>query len=145
MKIKITSVITPYENGIAVADGRQMLTETAEGSLTFAENGGRLSYSQNTENGKVETVLTFPPSRESLTLARVGAIGSKIVLEKDKPHESVYEIPPYRFPMTATLLSLDNRLSLSGGRLRLSYQMLIGGEEQSVSLLISVTKEGCDA
>ena len=89
--------------------------------------------------------MTFPPSRESLTLARIGAIGSKIVLEKDKPHESVYEIPPYRFPMTATLLSLDNRLSLSGGRLRLSYQMLIGGEEQSVSLLISVTKEGCDA
>lgn len=142
MKIRITSVITPYENGVAVIEERQMLTEEAEGSLVLTENGGRLSYCQNTENGRVETVLSFPSSRESLTLTRVGAIGSHILLKKDEPHESVYEIPPYRFPMTATLTSLDNGLSFSGGRLRLSYKMLLGGEERSVSLLVTLMKEG---
>lgn len=145
MEIRITSVITPYENGVAVAEGRQMLSETAKGSLTFDEHGGRLSYFQDTENGRVETVIIFPPTRESLTLTRDGAIRSRLVLKKNTPHDSVYELPPYRFPLTATLLSLDNGLTSSGGRLRLSYKMLLGGEEQTASLLIAVTKEGCDA
>lgn len=144
MDIKITSVITPYENGVAVAEGRQMLSETAEGNLVFDENGGILTYSQEKDGGKTDTVLTFPLSRERLTLTRNGAIKSNIVLEAEKPHDSLYEIPPYRFPMTATLLSLDNRLSLEGGKLRLSYKMILGGEEQTVSLLITVKKEGCD-
>lgn len=144
MDIKITSVITPYENGVAATDGRQMLQETAKGSLVLDGNGGKLTYSQQTESGRVDTVLSFPPSRDRVTLTRLGAIKSEIVLKEGLSHSSVYEIPPYRFPLTATLLSLDNRLSLMGGRLRLSYKMLLGGEEQAVSLLIAVTKERCD-
>lgn len=141
MDIKITSVITPYENGVASAEGRQMFSETAKGRLVFDENGGSLTYSQEKDGDTVDTVLAFPLSRDRLTLTRKGAIKSHVVLEAETPHDSVYEIPPYRFPMTATLTSLDNGLSVEGGKLRLSYKMILGGEEQTVSLLVTVTKE----
>lgn len=141
LHIKITSVITPYENGAPSAKERQMLHSTAKGSISVGDDGGVLSYTEESDGAVSETVIRFPASRDGLTLERTGAIESKIELFYGREHHSTYSLPPYSFPLSVTLSSLENTLSAEGGRLRLSYKMTLGGEEQSVSLLLLAERE----
>lgn len=141
LRIKITSVITPYENDTPLTEDRQMLRSTAKGTLSLGDDGGVLRYTEENEGAVSETVIRFPVSRNALTLERSGAIESKIELSAGRVHHSTYKLPPYSFPLSVALSSLENTLSERGGRLRLSYKMTLGGEEQGVSLLLLAESE----
>jgi uncharacterized beta-barrel protein YwiB (DUF1934 family) len=58
-----------------------------------------------------------------------------------KAHESLYRIPGAGdFDLRVQTKRVENTLSKAGGRLRLSYEMFVGGQRQRIEL--TLTAEG---
>jgi uncharacterized beta-barrel protein YwiB (DUF1934 family) len=133
-KIKITSVISELDpSGLTV--GQEERTESeAVGFFHFFEDRILLTYSENSEGGRIESEIEILPS--TVTVRRKGALESELVFEEGVSRSSLYKIPPYVFDASVTAKKIRRNLSRDGGSLDLHYLMNIGGADKAARMKI---------
>lgn len=134
MKFIISSVIenlTPE----GLSDGEPERTAiTADGFYKINGDTYEISYTENTEGGKV--VSTIVASKEEVRVMRRGAVDSEMVFREGESHTSVYTVSPYSFDTTVSCRKIRFGLTKDGGRVDIFYGMNIGGAKKSVRMRI---------
>lgn len=136
--IKVRSVIDNLTPS-GLPDGDPEITEAvASGFIHYTEDKLMLTYTENTDTGKVFSEITVESGKVSVT--RHGAIESCMVFFEDgTPHDSLYEIPPYKFDVRVRARKIRCSLTKNGGALDIFYDMRIGGADKSVRMRLNVT------
>ena len=133
--VTVKSVIQNLDGGIPY--GEDEVTEAIVfGFMKPTENGFFLTYSEEADGGR--TVSDVVTEGERVTVRRRGAVESEMVFAVGESHDSLYEIPPYRFDMKVTATKIRNTLALGSGGLDLFYKMELGGAEKKVRLRLFV-------
>ena len=132
IKINMLSVIST-DGGLSGDTERS--ESDHEGSLAVSDEGRvRLSYSERTEGGEVETEIHVLPGR--VVVKRRGAIVSDMVFAEGKRNTSIYSIPPHSFDMTVECRHLKVKTDGISGKVDMLYKMDIGGEARSARMRI---------
>ncbi len=140
VSVRIHSTITDLApDDREETDGKRDYTAVSHG--IFSQNDGEclLSYSEDGENGKTHTRIRLPDDGGFVRIERTGAVNNRMTLIPGKEDMSVYEIPPFRFSLTAVPEHIENGITRSGGILRLSYRICLGGQKSHVALALTVT------
>ena len=133
-KIKISSAISELDaSGLTVGD-EEKTDSDAVGFYHFFEDRILITYSEDTEGGRVDSEIEIEDS--AVTVKRNGALVSELVFEEGKSHSSLYKIPPYTFDALVTAKKIRRNLSREGGTLDLHYVMNIGGAEKAARMKI---------
>ena len=133
-KFKISSVI---ENLLpsGLVDGEPERTDISpEGFLKISEGGYEITYTEQTEGGKVISDITV--SENTVRVKRVGAVSSDMLFDVGRTHASVYTVSPYSFDVEVTAKKIRNNLTRDTGRLDIHYSMKIGGADKAVRMKI---------
>ena len=112
----------------------ELISENASGYMKYTAEEGvvHLAYKTATESGAVETRIEI--YGRDVRLIRTGAIESNFLLSEGTEHFSVYKIPPFEFDLSVVARQIDNRLTIFGGTLTLSYEMCIGGAKKTCNM-----------
>ena len=133
-KFRISSVIENLDsNGLALSDTEK--TEiVAAGFLKI--NGGALeiSYTEQTEGGKVVSDIIISDS--VVDVKRRGAVESDMHFEEGVCHKSLYSVVPYSFDSEVITRKIRNNMTRDGGKIDIFYNMKIGGAEKSIKMRI---------
>ena len=133
-KLKISSVIENMTPS-GLVDGEAERTEiTPDGFLKIGEDVTVITYTENTEGGRVATDITL--TETSVTVTRRGAVVSDMVFSEGETHKSLYQVPPYSFDTEIYTKKIRNNMTRDGGRVDIFYTMKIGGAEKSVRMKI---------
>lgn len=133
-KFKISSVIENMTPS-GLVDGEAERTEiTPDGFLKIGEDVTVITYTENTEGGRVATDITL--TETSVTVTRRGAVVSDMVFSEGDTHKSLYQVPPYSFDTEIYTKKIRNNMTRDGGRVDIFYTMKIGGAEKSVRMKI---------
>lgn len=136
-KLSICSYIENLDT-FGLAEGEaESSTENVVSSFLARENEYRMSYSQDTEGGKLFTDIRIAENGE-ITVARRGAIESVLLFGDSEEFNTVYTIPPYKFDMQVKTLRLKTDLSTSGGTVDILYLMTVGGASKKCRMKISI-------
>ena len=135
--VTMRSRVELYENGIPT--GEEMASGILRSEGELFPDSGRLCYTERGEGGDTAVTLSFPEKRDTLTVERSGASVARFTLTHGRPFPFTYAVPPFSFPAEATLLSLDNRITARGGTLAAVYRMMLGGQEERISLHLLIT------
>ena len=131
-EIVITSII---EN---VGDKDIERSETkCIGYYNYAGDSLEITYAERTDGGEVTSIITRRGNE--ITVARHGAIESRMRFVTGETHESVYSIPPYAFDASVYTKRIRDSLDADGGELVLLYNMKIGGAEKAVRMKIWIS------
>ena len=115
----------------------ELMSENATGYMKYTEGGiEHLAYKTDTEGARVETRIEIYGS--DVRLIRTGAIESNFLLSEGTEHRSIYKIPPFEFDLSVVAVRVDNRLTIFGGTLDLSYKMCVGGAKKICDMQITV-------
>lgn len=118
-----------------LVDGEAERTEiTPDGFLKIGEDVTVITYTENTEGGRVATDITL--TETSVTVTRRGAVVSDMVFSEGDTHKSLYQVPPYSFDTEIYTKKIRNNMTRDGGRVDIFYTMKIGGAEKSVRMKI---------
>ncbi len=118
-----------------LVDGEAERTEiTPDGFLKIGEDVTVITYTENTEGGRVATDITL--TETSVTVTRRGAVVSDMVFSEGETHKSLYQVPPYSFDTEIYTKKIRNNMTRDGGRVDIFYTMKIGGAEKSVRMKI---------
>ena len=133
-KIKIASSISELDSsGLTVGEEERTESE-AVGFFHFFEDRILLTYSENSEGGRIESEIEIDPN--TVTVKRSGALISELIFEEGRTHSSLYKIPPYSFDALVTTKKIRRNLSREGGSLDLHYLMNIGGADKAARMKI---------
>ena len=136
-KLSISSYIENLDT-FGLAEGEaESSTESVVSSFLAQENEYRMSYSQDTEGGKLFTDIKVSENGE-VTVARRGAIESVLLFQDSKEFNTVYTVPPYKFDMQVKTLRLKTDLSTSGGAVEILYLMTVGGASKKCRMQIGI-------
>lgn len=105
-------------------DTIELLTE---GELEPFEDGWRISYEETELTGLTGTTTTFEVHPEIVILERKGALQSKMVFEKGKRYDSLYQVDVGAFMIGVTARRIRWKLSDRGGYLDVFYQIDVEG------------------
>jgi uncharacterized beta-barrel protein YwiB (DUF1934 family) len=108
----------------------------------YEERGStcRLLWQREEEGVVTKTVLSFDTQeKETVCMRQSGGCEYEMVFAVGKEHESLYRIPGAGdFDLRVQTKRVENTLSKAGGRLRLSYEMFVGGQRQRIELTLTV-------
>lgn len=136
IKLNIHSDIDNLDTAGLPEGDREVSDESYTASLLIQGAEYRMSFSADTEGGKLSTDIRVAEGGE-VTVLRRGAIDSVMVFGDGKIFDTVYTIPPYKFDMQIRTLRLRNTLSEHGGTLEILYLMTVGGASKRCRMLIS--------
>ena len=111
-----------YEN--QEPDMVELTTEaelTAEGGVLY------LRYNETELTGLRGTVTTFEVHPHYVILRRTGQLTSELKFMVGKTHQSLYDMGHGALLVTVRTIEIDDRLTLNGGTLRVSYLISIEG------------------
>ena len=114
---------------------REKSDESYTASLLLQGGEYRISYSAETEGGRLTTDITVTENGE-VTVARRGAIQSLLVFREGGEFDTVYTVPPYKFDMHVKTQRLRIALSDKGGSLDILYLMTVGGASKRCRMRI---------
>ena len=102
------------------------------GVLESTEEGWFLTYEETDLTGLEGVTTTFRVEPGTITLSRKGPLDSKMVFQKDVPHESLYQMPfgALMLAVKATRVVFD--IVSDGGFIDLSYNINIENSEAGV-------------
>ncbi len=133
-KLKISSVIEDMTPS-GLADGEAEHTEiTTDAFLKISDGATVISYTENTEDGRVVSDITL--TEASVTVTRRGAVESEMVFSEGGSYKSLYQVPPLSFDMEIYTKKIRNNMTRDGGRVDIFYTMKIGGAERYVRMKI---------
>ena len=133
-KFIIKSVIENLSPSGAAEGEPEGTSIVCDGFLKISGNEINISYTENSEGGKIVSDITV--SDGVVRVKRVGAVESDIIFSPDKPHKSLYRVPPFSFDTTVVTKKIRNSLTKDGGRLDIYYDMEIGGAAKYVKMRI---------
>ncbi|MBQ8350804.1 MAG: DUF1934 domain-containing protein [Clostridia bacterium] len=126
------------------ADGQGEKSEyTYHGHYEERGDVCRLLWQREEEGVVTKTTLSFHlQAKETVCMRQSGGCEYEMVFAVGKEHEGIYRIPGAGdFDLRVKTERLENTLSAVGGRLRLDYEMLVGGMRQRIILtLVAETK-----
>lgn len=108
-------------------DTIELLTE---GELSPTEDGWRISYQETELTGLVGTTTTFDVHPDLVILERNGALQSRMVFEKDKRYDSLYQVDVGAFMIGVTARRIRWNITEKGGYLDVFYKIDIEGSAQ---------------
>lgn len=133
-KFKISSVIENLTPS-GLVDGEAECTEiTPEGFLKITDDEFVITYSENTDSGRVVSDITL--TEKTVTVTRRGGVVSDMVFSEGESHKSLYQVPPYSFDAEIFTKKIRNNMTRDGGRVDIFYTMKIGGADKSVRMKI---------
>ncbi|MDR3086058.1 MAG: DUF1934 domain-containing protein [Christensenellaceae bacterium] len=103
------------------------------GRLQIDEELVRLSYEEAGEDGLFLTAIEIADGM--VNLCREGPFSSNLALRKGCQSKSVFETPLGRFEIEAFSTFLSYELGENEGKLRLSYQLTMQGEQMGLNHL----------
>ena len=135
LEYTVHSVIENLDDaGLPEGDPEISIT-TAKGFFKTADERSLISYSENTDGGRVLTDISI--TEDSVILSKRGAVVFDVTFKEGETAKTVYSIPPYSFDAVITTKRIRADITKSGGEIRLLYSMNIGGQGKSVRLRIS--------
>lgn len=135
-RLTVRSVITRL-TASGAPDGEDEVTELQAPAMLKEEADG-LSFTYTEQSEDARTVCHVTVTDTAVTVCRRGASVCDMHFG-ETDDEGVYEVPPYRFPMTLHTLKLRPRLTADGGTLDIFYRMNLGGDERKVHLRMTLT------
>ena len=106
----------------------------------YEERGStcRLLWQREEEGVVTKTLLSFDAqARETVCMRQSGGCEYEMVFAVGKEHKSLYRIPGAGdFDMRVRTERVENTLAATGGRLRLAYEMFVGGMRQRMILTL---------
>lgn len=112
--------------GTQTVDGESDSIEViTNGECTIEENGGvTVVYPEfSEENPTVRTETTVSLRGDTLTIERNGTMSSRLILEKGKRHQCLYDTPMGQIMIGIFTDSITARVDENGGDIRASYQL----------------------
>lgn len=138
--VKTVTLLTPLsEDGTRDEENRESLRFLSAGTYTEKDGLIAISYTENEGDAAVSTAVTVYPDGH-VEILRTGGVRAAMRFVQNKREESVYEVPPFAFPLAVTLTHALHNLKKGEGSLRLSYQMTLGGAKSEVAFQLSVTR-----
>ena len=115
LQIKGTQTSGPAQDSI------ELITH---GTLRRSPDGFEIDYAESAENG-LEDMFTkiSVESQKRVTITRTGKYGSQLILEKGKRHLNHYDMGFGQFVMGVSTANIDNRLTMDGGELSVTYTL----------------------
>lgn len=115
---------------------------TASGTMKTTKKGYRIEFDE--EGGVITTVIDVTKSG-LVSVSRLGPLNSHMVFADGKSHTCICDtgLSPYPLQMRVRTKSLENSLSLDGGRLAIDYTVEIVGnlaERNKLSFSVSPDK-----
>lgn len=99
----------------------------------------RLLWQREEEGVSTQTVLSFDArTRTAVSMQQTGGCESQMHFAPGEEQASLYRVPGAgELAMTVRTERVENELSPEGGRLRLAYEMHLGGERRRVILTLT--------
>ena len=113
----------------------EITEEEADGTLSLTDGALVIKYEVKGEGGSVETEIILSASQ--LRVKRCGAVSSDFLFEEGSEHASLYSVGPYSFDTAIRTRKIRNRMTESGGRIDVFYDMRIGGADKYVKMKIT--------
>lgn len=106
-----------------------------------SEGGYTLSYAEEGEGGRVDTLITVNTGNGNfVTVSRHGALESELRFGDGLVYNTLYSAPPYSFDMQVRTVKIRNELTSDGGSLSIIYDMTVGGAKKHVRMKIGVER-----
>ena len=96
-----------------------------EGTMEFREGGWDISYEESELTGLAGVTTTFRVEPGRVVLERTGALQSRMVFEKDVPHDSLYQMAFGAMMITVCAQYLFYDIVPDGGVIDLLYSIAI--------------------
>lgn len=95
-----------------------------QGTIRQRGDGFEISYAESADSGLEDTFTNISvENQKCVTITRTGKYGSQLILEKGKRHLNHYDTGFGQFVMGVSTANIDNRLSMSGGELSVTYTL----------------------
>ena len=116
------NVIINIKSSQGLNGEREVMELKSEGTLERIDGGFVLSYFEDTviEGARIKTALTALESGK-ITLAREGAISSKLLIEEGVRNNCFYSVPEGNLSLGIFGKEVSVRLSDSGGSIKMVY------------------------
>ena len=134
-KITLKSIIDNLSDTGLPSDDREVAESTATGTLTASDRGAVLSFSEESEGGRINTKIEILGER--VRVCRHGAIESDLLFSEGMAHSSVYGAPPYSFDTNIFTRRIRGGITEEGGKIDIFYDMEIGGAKKSVKMTVA--------
>ncbi len=117
-------------------EGEDEISELCAAAILKQEpDGVSFTYTEQGEGGR--TVCHVHATASEVLVQRRGASVCDMRFGA-RDDEGIYEVPPYRFPMTIHTTKIRRALTLSGGVLDIFYRMTLGGDDRRVHLRMTL-------
>ena len=110
----------------------EVIELVTEGTMEFRDGGWDICYEESELTGLQGVTTTFRVEPGKVILERTGNLRSRMVFEKDVPHDSLYQMPfgALMLSVKATRVFFD--IVPDGGVIDLSYNINIENTEAGV-------------
>lgn len=105
----------------------ERVEQETEGCLERTAAGYTLTYLEGAATGLGGTRTTLELTQDRITLTRAGEVSAQMVFQPGAVHDSIYETPYGKLPMTVRTLSLKTDLNGAGGTVSIHYEIQLGG------------------
>ena len=106
------------------------------GCLQIKQDGYRLLYRDGGKENDIFSELTFKKGENSLTVKKKGDVECEMVFSPEKTHTFLYKLSGFSFDAEILTYALFIDLTEKGGRIEMLYKIVLGGQEQKISMRI---------
>ena len=108
-------------------DGQEpdVIELVTEGTMEFCDGGWNISYEESDLTGLAGVTTTFRVEPNRVILERTGNLRSKMIFEKDVPHDSLYQMSFGTMMITVCAQYLFFDIVPDGGMIDLVYSIAI--------------------
>ncbi len=136
-KIRIESVIENVDQaGLPEGETERNVVDVS-GFIHYTDDGILLTYSEENDGAVVYSDVSY--SGDEVWVKRRGALISELFFKEGVEHNSVYEVPPYKFDASVKTRRIKASFTDEGGELSLFYNMKIGGADKSARMRIWIS------
>mgnify|MGYP003295331159 CR=1 FL=1 len=107
----------------------EIIELVTEGWMEFRNGGWDISYEESELTGLQGVTTTFRVEPEKVILERTGNLRSRMVFEKDVPHDSLYQMAFGTLMLTVKATSVFFDIVPDGGVIDLTYAISIENTE----------------
>lgn len=123
-------------NDTHIIDGEKESSElTTTGNMTFNDKGYKIRYKETGE-GYEGCFVTLSVEENKVTMTRLGAFNTEMIIHKGKRHTCSYMTPVGIMNLGVYASKVSSAMTKDGGRLEFSYSLDVDGEYLSENNLI---------
>lgn len=116
----------------------QTFTSCAKGYLYQKAESLYITYDETDEEDRSRTHTTWKIESRQATLIRRGTSSLRLFFRIGSSDSTTLVMPHGKLPVEVQVYQLDNRITGSGGTLRVGYQMNIAGSKSRMDLELQV-------